>query len=279
MSLSIGPHMSISKGYDRAIQDALTIGASTMQVFTRNPRGGKARQVPDAEFERARTLARENDFGPIVLHAPYTINLASSRDDVRAFGHDTIRADFARIDALNACCLVVHSGAHTGAGEKAGERRLRQELDRLLPYVPAGSRLLLETMSGSGSELGHELTALARLLRDIDAPEVLGICLDTCHLFAAGYDVRDWATARRTIGDAIDWNWVGACHLNDSKTPLASNRDRHEVLGDGHIGWATFAAIVRDPLMQARPLILETPQPTLAGWGEEITALRRFAAE
>ncbi len=277
--LSIGPHMSIGKGYDRAIKDALTIGASTMQVFTRNPRGGKARQVPDDEFERARTLAHDNNFGPIVLHAPYTINLASSRDDVREFGHDTIREDFSRVTALNATGLVVHAGAHTGAGESVGERRLRYELERLLPHVPAGSRLLIETMSGSGSELGHTLDALAQLLRDIDAPEALGICLDTCHLFAAGYDIRDWATTRRIIHDTIDWTWIGACHLNDSKTPLASNRDRHDVLGSGHIGWNAFGAMMRDPDIQKLPLILETPQPDLAGWGKEISELRRLAAE
>lgn len=277
MSLIIGPHMSTGKGFHKAVEEALSIGATTMQVFSRNPRGGNARQVSDEEFACVRKLSETHQFGPIVVHAPYTVNLASSKSDVRAFGQQILQEDFQRVRALNACGLVVHSGSHTGAGQKIGEKRLLEAIDNILPYIPKGKRLLLETMSGSGTELGASLSEMANILRQLDAEELVGVCLDTCHLFASGLDLRQWSDAKSEIGNYLDWRWIGACHINDSKIPLAGHRDRHEVLGRGFIGWEPFYAIAQDKDMQNLPLILETPNE-LSGWQSEIASLRRCAS-
>lgn len=266
-----GAHMSTAGGFDRAARHAHSIGADAMQVFTRNPRGGKARALTDAELAR---LAQARAAGlDIVCHAPYTINLASGDPDVRAFGVRTLAEDLRRMTQLGARALVVHSGAHTGAGVEAGCERLLQSLEVLLPQVAPGTRLLLESMSGQGSELGSTLEGLAGILDHFDHSPALGICLDTCHLFAAGYDVRDWAAFKTQFTALLPWSVVGCIHMNDSKTPLASHRDRHERLGAGAIGWQAFYDIVRAECQTALPLILETPND-LSGWQEELRALR-----
>lgn len=269
--IHLGAHMSTGKGFDRAARDARAIGADAMQVFTRNPRGGKARILRENELAQ---LAREREQGlVIVCHAPYTVNLASAHDDVRAFGQQIIAEDLQRMQKLGARTLVVHSGAHTGAGEETGLARLIQSLELLLPSVPAGSRILLETMSGSGSELGASIEELARILAHFHHSPALGLCLDTCHLFSAGYDVRNWRAFKAQFTAQIPWQAVGCIHLNDSKTPFASNKDRHERLGAGSLGWQTFYDIVRAEAASELPLIMETPND-LSGWQEEIRALR-----
>ncbi|MDO4280543.1 MAG: deoxyribonuclease IV [Peptococcaceae bacterium] len=269
--LKIGAHMSTGKGFDRAARDAVSIGADAMQVFTRNPRGGNARALTEKELAG---LADYRDEGlAVICHAPYTINLASSKEEVREFGVRTIREDLVRMDLLGAAGLVIHSGAHTGAGQEAGEARLIESLAQLLPQVPAGRRILLETMSGSGTELGANLEQLARVLDHFGGAPTLGLCLDTCHLHAAGYDMTDWVAFKARFTALMPWQVVGCIHMNDSKTPFASHKDRHERLGAGSIGWAAFETIVRAERDAAFPIIMETPND-LAGWGEEIAHLR-----
>ena len=269
--LFIGAHMSTGKGFDKAAEAARSIGATAMQVFTRNPRGGSARALKERELER---LAGFREAGlAVVCHAPYTVNLASGREDVRQFGVETVAADLQRMHRLGATALVVHSGAHTGAGEEVGYARLCESLAQLLPAVPEGARILLETMSGSGSELGSTLEGLAAVWEQFDRTPALGLCLDTCHLFAAGYEVRDWAAFKDVFTAHLPWQTVGCIHMNDSKTPFASHKDRHEKLGEGTIGWPAFEQVVRAEAASGIPLIMETPN-TLDGWAAEIAHLR-----
>ncbi len=269
--LHLGAHMSTGKGFDKAAADAQSIGADAMQVFTRNPRGGKARVLKDKELEK---LAEYRAQGLVVVcHAPYTINLASSSDDVRDFGKRTIAEDLQRMQQLGASGLVVHSGAHTGAGKEAGLARLIASLEVLLPQAAPGTRILLETMSGSGSELGRTLEEMQQVFAYFDHSPALGVCLDTCHLFAAGYDIRDWPGFKAQFESFLPWSVVGCLHMNDSKTAFASHKDRHEKLGQGSIGWDAFKAIVQAEAATQLPIIMETPN-VLTGWAEEIAVLR-----
>lgn len=269
--LHLGAHMSTGKGFDKAAADAQSIGADAMQVFTRNPRGGKARVLKEKELEK---LAEYRNQGLVVVcHAPYTINLASSSDDVRDFGKRTIAEDLQRMQQLGASGLVVHSGAHTGAGKEAGLARLIASLEVLLPQAAPGTRILLETMSGSGSELGSTLEELQQVFTYFDHSPALGVCLDTCHLFAAGYDIRDWPAFKAQFETFLPWSVVGCIHMNDSKTAFSSHKDRHEKLGQGSIGWDAFKAIVQMEAETQLPIIMETPN-VLTGWAEEIAVLR-----
>lgn len=269
--LHLGAHMSTGKGFDKAAADAQSIGADAMQVFTRNPRGGKARVLKEKELEK---LAEYRNQGLVVVcHAPYTINLASSSDDVRDFGKRTIAEDLQRMQQLGASGLVVHSGAHTGSGKEAGLTRLIASLEVLLPQAAPGTRILLETMSGSGSELGSTLEELQQVFTYFDHSPALGVCLDTCHLFAAGYDIRDWPAFKAQFETFLPWSVVGCIHMNDSKTAFSSRKDRHEKLGQGSIGWDAFKAIVQIEAETPLPIIMETPN-VLAGWAEEIAVLR-----
>lgn len=269
--LHLGAHMSTGKGFDKAAADAQSIGADAMQVFTRNPRGGKARVLKEKELEK---LAEYRNQGLVVVcHAPYTINLASSSDDVRDFGKRTIAEDLQRMQQLGASGLVVHSGAHTGAGKETGLARLIASLEVLLPQAAPGTRILLETMSGSGSELGSTLEELQQVFTYFDHSPALGVCLDTCHLFAAGYDIRDWLAFKAQFETFLPWSVVGCIHMNDSKTAFSSHKDRHEKLGQGSIGWEAFQAIVQMEAETPLPIIMETPN-VLTGWAEEIAVLR-----
>lgn len=268
----IGAHMSTGKGFDQAAANARSIGADAMQVFTRNPRGSKARVLKEKELLRLASLREEGL--KLVCHAPYTINLASSTEDVRAFAIGIVAEDLQRMQQLGASELVVHSGAHTGAGKEKGLERLVQGLEVLVPLVPAGQRILLETMSGSGTELGSTLEEMAQVMAHFGHSDRLGVCLDTCHLYAAGYDVRDWQAFKAQFTAQIPWQAVGCIHMNDSKTPQGSHKDRHERLGQGTIGWEGFYRIVRAEANTDLPIIMETPN-ALQGWQEEIAQLRR----
>ena len=270
--VTIGAHMSTGKGFDKAAANAQSIGATAMQVFTRNPRGSKARDLKEKEL--ARLAAIRSEGLKIVCHAPYTINLASSTDEVREFAIGIIAEDLQRIQQLGAIELVVHSGAHTGAGKEKGLERLIQGLETLVPLVPKGHRILLETMSGSGSELGSTIEEMAQVMAHFDYSEQLGICLDTCHLYAAGYDVRNWQGFKAQFTEKIPWRMVGCIHMNDSKTPQGSHKDRHERLGEGTIGWEGFFNIVRTEASTTLPLVMETPNE-LSGWEAEIAQLRK----
>lgn len=272
--MPIGAHMSVAKGLNKALDHALSINADTMQIFTRNPRGGKAKALDLAEVELFKKMVQEHNFGPWVAHAPYTVNLASAKDDVREFGVQTLKEDLRRVDAWGGKLLVVHSGAHTGAGREQGLARLIEALREILAEAPQEVSLLLEMMSASGSELGSTFAEISQVLETLNAAN-LGVCLDTAHLFAAGYDVRDWDNVWQKVMQDFGAEWVKAIHLNDSLVDLGAHKDRHARLGEGMIGLEAFKNIVTHPSTKELPLILETPNE-LDGWQKEIEVLREF---
>lgn len=272
--MPIGAHMTIGKGVNKALDDALSIGADTMQIFTRNPRGGKAKEISEDEARLFRKRIEELNFGPWIAHAPYTVNLSSVKEEVREFGIQTLKEDLKRVDFLGGQYLVVHSGAHTGQGTEKGLELLAEALEEILAQSPPTVSILLEGMSGSGSELGATLEQLKWVLGKLDKPN-LGVCLDTAHLFAAGYDVRRWSELWQNIDEIIGEKYVKAMHINDSVVDLASHKDRHAPLGGGMIGLEAFAEIVKHEQVRRLPLILETPNE-LAGWEKEIALLRKY---
>ncbi len=272
--MPIGAHMSVAKGLNKALDHALSINADTMQIFTRNPRGGKAKALDLAEVELFKKRVQEHNFGPWVAHAPYTVNLASAKDDVRGFGVQTLKDDLRRVDAWGGKLLVVHSGAHTGAGREQGLARLIEALREILAEAPQEVSLLLEMMSASGSELGSTFAEISQVLETLNAAN-LGVCLDTAHLFAAGYDVRDWDNVWQKVTQDFGAERVKAIHLNDSLVDLGAHKDRHARLGEGMIGLEAFKNIVTHPSTKELPLILETPNE-LDGWQKEIEVLREF---
>ncbi len=272
--MPIGAHMSVAKGLNKALDHALSINADTMQIFTRNPRGGKAKALDLAEVELFKKRVQEHNFGPWVAHAPYTVNLASAKNDVREFGVQTLKEDLRRVDALGGKLLVVHSGAHTGAGREQGLARLIEALREILAEAPQEVSLLLEMMSASGSELGSTFAEISQVLETLNAAN-LGVCLDTAHLFAAGYDVRDWDNVWQKVTQNFGAERVKAIHLNDSLVDLGAHKDRHARLGEGMIGLEAFKNIVTHPSTKELPLILETPNE-LDGWQKEIEVLREF---
>lgn len=272
--MPIGAHMSVAKGLNKALDHALSINANTMQIFTRNPRGGKAKALDLAEVELFKKRVQEYNFGPWVAHAPYTVNLASAKDDVREFGVQTLKEDLRRVDAWGGKLLVVHSGAHTGAGREQGLARLIEALREILAEAPQEVSLLLEMMSASGSELGSTFAEISQVLETLNAAN-LGVCLDTAHLFAAGYDVRDWDNVWQEVTQDFGAERVKAIHLNDSLVDLGVHKDRHARLGEGMIGLEAFKNIVTHPSTKELPLILETPNE-LGGWQKEIEVLREF---
>ena len=272
--MPIGAHMSVAKGLNKALDHALSINADTMQIFTRNPRGGKAKALDLAEVELFKKRVQEHNFGPWVAHAPYTVNLASAKNDVREFGVQTLKEDLRRVDALGGKLLVVHSGAHTGAGREQGLARLIEALREILAEAPQEVSLLLEMMSASGSELGSTFAEISQVLETLNAAN-LGVCLDTAHLFAAGYDVRDWDNVWQKVMQDFGAERVKAIHLNDSLVDLGAHKDRHARLGEGMIGLEAFKNIVTHPSTKELPLILETPNE-LDGWQKEIEVLREF---
>ena len=272
--MPIGAHMTIGKGVNKALDDALSIGADTMQIFTRNPRGGKAKEISEDEARLFRKRIEELNFGPWIAHAPYTVNLSSAKEEVREFGIQTLKEDLKRVDFLGGQHLVVHSGAHTGQGTAKGLELLAEALEEILAQSPPTVSILLEGMSGSGSELGATLEQLKWVLGKLDKPN-LGVCLDTAHLFAAGYDVRRWEKLWQNIDEIIGEKYVKAMHINDSVVDLASHKDRHAPLGGGMIGLEAFAEIVKHEQVRRLPLILETPNE-LAGWEKEIALLRKY---
>jgi len=271
----LGAHMTIGKGLNKAVGDALSIGSSTMQIFTRNPRGGKAKSLDLTDIEKSRDLINSHGFGPWVAHAPYTINLSSTKPEIREFGINTIIDDFIRMEQMGAGFLVVHADSHGGQGEERGEDLFVTALNNLLPHCPDSIFLLVEVMAGQGTELGSSLEKIQRLLERVEDNTRLGICLDSCHLFAGGYDVRDWDQFWSELSNIIDNEKVKVIHLNDSKFPLGSHKDRHAALGQGEIGLEGIKNIVLHPSLKNMPIILETPND-LMGWGQEIKMIKKW---
>ena len=275
MPLHIGCHLSPTNGYLAMGNDALSIGADTFQFFTRNPRGSRARTIDPEDAAALGALQQAHAFAPTVAHAPYTLNPCSADARVREFAHMTMEDDLRRLLQLPCQLYTFHPGSHTGQGVEAGIRLTAALLSEMLSAVPNGATLLIETMAGQGSEIGSTFEQVAALIDAAGGGARLGVCLDTCHVFAAGYDLSGdldgvLAAFDRTIGLAR----LRAVHLNDSLHPLGSHRDRHARIGEGQLGLAALQRVTRHPALAHLPFLLETPQESLAGYAREIALLQ-----
>lgn len=276
--LLVGCHLSTSGGYAAMGETAVSLDATTFAFFTRNPRGGNAKPLdPDDVAALRRTLA-EQGFGRLVAHAPYTMNLCSANPDTVAFARRAMAGDLERMESLPDNYYNFHPGSHVKQGADMGIELICAGLNEVL--VP-GQRttVLLETMAGKGSEVGRTFEELARIIDGVEHDELLGVCLDTCHVWDAGYDVvDDLGGVLDEFDRVIGLERLKALHLNDSKNARGSHKDRHEKLGQGCLGIDAFGAVVNEPRLKGLPMILETPNE-LDGYRHEIAVLRALAGE
>ncbi len=271
----LGCHLSASKGYAAMVETACAIGADTFAYFTRNPRGSRAKQEDPADARRAMALLSVHSFGPLVAHGAYTMNLCTGDPEARAFAADVLLDDLRRMAALPGNFYNFHPGSHTGRGAEAAIADIAAALRRALePGYPV--TVLLETMAGKGSEVGGRFEELRAIL-DAVGSDAVGVCLDTCHVYDAGYDiVGNLDGVLQEFDRVIGLKRLRALHLNDSKNPFASHKDRHECIGCGSLGVETFRHIVNHPDLRDKPMILETPNE-LPGYQEEIALLRSLS--
>ena len=269
----IGSHISSAKGYEAMGKQALKLGASTFAFFTRNPRGGSAKAIDPADVERFQGIARENEFGKIVAHAPYTLNACSDKADTRRFAGEAFRDDLKRMEFTPGNYYNFHPGSHVGQGAEEGIRLISEMVNASLS-PDMTTTVLLETMAGKGSEVGRSFEELKEIFDRTELSEKLGVCLDTCHVWDAGYDiVGDLDGILTEFDKVIGLNRLKAIHLNDSLNARGSHKDRHARIGEGHIGWEAFTRIINHPALRELPFILETPNDD-AGWTDEIARLR-----
>ncbi|MEA4870372.1 MAG: deoxyribonuclease IV [Christensenella sp.] len=272
-TLYLGCHLSNAKGYAAAGRVALSIGANTFQFFTRNPRGGNAKAIDPDDADALNTLAREHQFGTLVAHAPYTLNLSSADPRVRDFAYRCLGEDLARMEYFPGQVYNLHPGSHVGQGISTGIRQTVNLINEIL--APGQSTTVLyETMSGGGSEIGGSFEQIAELLSGTALQNRIGVCLDTCHVFAAGYDVKnDLDGVLETFDKIVGLRWLKALHLNDSLFDLGFGKDRHARIGEGFIGLDVMRRIARHEAFRGLPMILETPNEP-PEHGEEIRQLR-----
>lgn len=270
--LYLGCHLSATGGNLAMVKTARSIGANTFAFFTRNPRGSKAKPEDPADCAAAVAALREYDFGPLVAHGSYTMNLCTADPDAREFACSILCDDLRRMAALPGNFYNFHPGSHVGQGVDAGIEQISAALKQALePGYPV--TVLLEAMAGKGSEIGGKFEELKAIIDAVGA-DSLGVCLDTCHIYDGGYDiVNDLDGVLAEFDRVVGLNRLKALHLNDSKNPFASHKDRHECIGSGSLGLDTFRAIVNHPLLKDKPMILETPNE-LPGYQAEIELLR-----
>ena len=271
--LNIGCHLSASKGYLNMGQTALSIGANTFQYFSRNPRGGNAKAFDADDAAALVALAGEHGFAPVLTHAPYTLNPCAASEATLDFAHRALSEDLARLEALPGALSNLHPGCHVGQGVEVGIKKIAESLDAAM-FPGMGTTVLLETMAGKGSEVGGRFEELREIIDRVRLSDRVGVCLDTCHVYDAGYDIAGDLDGVLTEFDRIvGLNRLRAIHLNDSKNPLGSRKDRHERLGLGSIGLPALSRIVNHPALRHLPFFLETPNE-LDGYRQEIALMR-----
>lgn len=274
--MRLGAHLSIAKGLPKTAALAASIGANTFQYFTRNPRGGAARQIPAAEIAAWKEARHQADLYPIAGHLPYTINLGAAAARQQEFGRMVLHDDTLRVAAIGGEYLISHPGHHDGDREAALGRIIQIIREAYLSIPDPGPMLLLETMAGQGKEVGS-IDDLQYILAGLGWPDKMGICLDSAHLFAAGWDLRTAVGCRQLVQELeakIGLERVRALHLNDSAAPLGSHRDRHAGIGKGELGREGIAAVVNNPFLGKLPLLLETPVDDYKEYGAEIALVK-----
>lgn len=272
--LKIGCHLSSSKGFLHMGKEAVSIGANTFQFFTRNPRGSKAKPIDEADIARFLEYASEQGITQILAHAPYTLNACSKDEHTREFALMTMEDDLKRMEYIPGNCYNFHPGSHVGQGIENGIQEIADTLNQILKPEQR-TTVLLETMAGKGSEVGSRFEELAQILDKVELKEKMGVCLDTCHVYDAGYDiVNHLDEVLQEFDRIIGLDRLRAVHVNDSKNPFASHKDRHEKIGEGSLGLEALYRVVHHPKLEHLPFYLETPNE-LEGYASEIAMLRK----
>ena len=271
--LYIGNHTSSSKGYAAMARQIIKNGGNTFAFFTRNPRGGKAKAIDETDIQNFLVLAQENHFGKIVAHAPYTLNACAAKEELRTFARETFADDLRRMEYTPGNYYNFHPGSHVGQGSEIGIQKIAEILNDVLTEEQT-TTVLLETMSGKGTEVGRNFEELRKILNLVEKKSKMGICLDTCHVWDGGYDiVHDLDGVLNDFDHIIGLERLKAIHLNDSLNDCGSHKDRHARIGEGKIGMEALVRIIKHPDLREIPFILETPNDD-SGWTEEIHVLK-----
>ena len=271
--LYIGNHTTSSKGYAAMARQMIKNGGNTFAFFTRNPRGGKAKNIDEKDVAKFLELSKENEFGKIVAHAPYTMNCAAAREDLREFARETMKDDLKRMEYTPGNYYNFHPGSHVGQGSEAGIAKIAEILNDVLTEEQS-TTVLLETMAGKGSEVGRSFQEIRAIIDLVDRKDKLGVCLDTCHVWDGGYDiVGNLDGVLKEFDEVIGLGRLKAVHLNDSMNGLGSHKDRHAPIGEGCIGLEALVRVISHPALKGVPFILETPNDD-EGWTKEIALLR-----
>ena len=262
IDMLIGNHLSASKGYAAMGKAALALDANTFAFFTRNPRGGKAKEIDEKDVEKFLNFAKEHEFGKIVAHAPYTMNLCAAKEDVRSFSKEMLLDDLKRMEYTPYNYYNFHPGAHVGQGEEKGIALIAEALNEALKPEQT-TTVLLETMAGKGTEVGRTFEELREILDRVELNDKMGVCLDTCHVWDGGYDIVNGLDRLKAV------------HFNDSMNDCGSHKDRHAKIGEGKIGAEAMRRVALHPLLEGRPFILETPNDD-EGYRREIQMVREW---
>lgn len=277
--LNIGCHLSASKGFENMGLEALEIHANTFQFFTRNPRGGKAKEIDESDVNKLLKIMKENNFAKILAHAPYTLNLCSADKGIREFAQNTMADDLKRMEYLPDNMYNFHPGSHVGQGIETGINYIVEALNEILSKNQT-TTVLLETMSGKGSEVGSKFEEIKEIIDRVELNEKLGVCFDTCHVNDAGYDVvNNLDSVLEEFDKIIGLDRLKAIHINDSMNPLGAHKDRHQKIGEGYIGLEAFERIINHPKLRKLPFYLETPHDDIKGYAKEIEVLRNLYKE
>ena len=271
----IGCHMTTTKGYRRMVEDVYKIGGNTCAFFTRNPRGGSAKAIDEADMLACQEFMKEKNFGKLVAHAPYTMNCCSKEEKTRIFARQALREDLERMEYLPNHYYNFHPGSHVGQGEEVGIELIVQALNESL-WDSQQTIVLLETMAGKGSEVGKTFEEIKAIIDGVILKDKMGVCLDTCHISDGGYDViHHFDKVLDEFDKVIGIDRLKAIHFNDSKNEPGSRKDRHERIGEGKLGLETLLGVIREPRLDNLPFILETPNE-MDGYEKEIRLLKSY---
>lgn len=275
IDMLIGNHLSASKGYAAMGKAALALDANTFAFFTRNPRGGKAKEIDEKDVEKFLNFAKEHEYGKIVAHAPYTMNLCAAKEDVRSFSKEMLLDDLKRMEYTPYNYYNFHPGSHVGQGAEKGIALIAEALNEALKPEQT-TTVLLETMAGKGTEVGRTFEELREILDCVELNDKMGVCLDTCHVWDGGYDiVNDLDGVLNEFDRVIGLDRLKAVHFNDSMNDCGSHKDRHAKIGEGKIGAEAMRRVALHPLLEGRPFILETPNDD-EGYRREIQMVREW---
>lgn len=274
----IGNHLSASKGFAAMGRAAVKLGGNTFAFFTRNPRGGKAKAIDEKDIEKFLAFAKEHEFGKIVAHAPYTMNLCSAKEDIRKFSKEMIADDMKRMEYIPGNYYNFHPGSHTGQGVETGIEYIAQTLNEIITPEQS-TTILLETMAGKGSEIGRNFEEIRTIIDKVELDDKLGVCFDTCHVWDAGYDIVDNLDGvLEEFDKVIGLDRLKAVHFNDSMNVCGSHKDRHQKIGQGNIGAEAMKRVAFHPVLKGKPFILETPNDD-EGYAAEIAMFKEWMGE